>query len=96
MKNKNIGKVRPPKGSSLADKTPLHHGAFDQAKVCPKMLLQVGNELSGLASPCEMTSQARVFVHDCKYQSPRGLRHVAATARLWLSARLLRLSFKFT
>jgi hypothetical protein len=28
------------------------------------MLLQVGNELSGLASPCQMTSQARVFVHD--------------------------------
>lgn len=38
-----------------------------QPAVCPKLLARMGNELSGLTSACEMTSQSRRFVHDCKH-----------------------------
>lgn len=38
-----------------------------QPKVCPKLNVPVGNELSGLTSACEMSAQSRRIVHDCEY-----------------------------
>lgn len=82
MKGKNVGKVRtprrPPHGT---EKTNLYnvngHDAaapsispetgYDQPLVCPKLMARFGNELSGLSSACEMTPQARHFVHDCEF-----------------------------
>lgn len=73
MKAKDAGSGRASRKSSQTGddgKPTLGHGdhssVYEQANVCPKLLLQVGNELSGLKSPGEMTPQARVFVHDCK------------------------------
>lgn len=84
MKGRTVDKVRASRRSHPVDKSRQNlynnnnnNAAGDgftsqgeQAKICPKMLLQVGNELSGLASACEMTPQARVFVHDCTAPSP--------------------------
>jgi hypothetical protein len=36
----------------------------EQVKICPKLLARMGNELSGLSSACEMSSQSRKYVHD--------------------------------
>lgn len=77
MKGKAAGKGRASeRSSSQTDDATLDHGfsslskgehnsVYEPANVCPKMLMQVGNELSGLKSGGQMTSQARVFVHDC-------------------------------
>lgn len=73
MKGKTAGKGRASRRSSSQtgdDDASVAKGergsVHEQPNVCPKMLLQVGNELSGLKSGGEMTPQARVFVHDCK------------------------------
>lgn len=39
----------------------------EQPKVCPKLNVHVGNELSGLTSACEMSAQSRRIVHDCRF-----------------------------
>lgn len=81
MKGKNLGKVRtkrPPHAArdtahdwhdvnaSTGDSLSPTPAPFDKPKVCPKLIAQVGNELSGLASACEMTVQSRRAVHDCE------------------------------
>lgn len=42
-----------------------HEIDFFQASSSPKLLIQLGNELSGVKMPCSVSRQSRRFIHDC-------------------------------
>ncbi|VUC21586.1 unnamed protein product [Clonostachys rosea] len=44
-----------------------HEIDFYQARSSPKLLLQLGNELSGVKMPCSVSQHSRRFIHDCLF-----------------------------
>lgn len=76
LKGKAAGRVRAPRRPPHAAKRLEHLGTsyashddvlpvyFSQKST--GAITQVGNSLSGLTSPCEMTAQSRRSVHDCE------------------------------
>lgn len=74
MRGKNVGKVRPPRkqpttlGATDAQSLSLQREiTFSEAKSSPKLLIQLGSELSGVRTPCNISTHSRRFLHDCLF-----------------------------